>query len=232
MKLNAGKTKTMTVSRSRTIQPLSPPLSLGGVELKNLSELVILGVTWDSKLLLEKHVRSISKSAFRKLGIMRRSWQFFRDWGVLRRCFSCFILPVLEYCSAVWCSAADCHLRLLDRVVSNANFLVGGTLRYDLGHRRSVAALCMLYKIWDNSNHPLNAVLPPVTQPARFTRGTRAQHRYAFGHIRCRTEQSRRSFLPWTVFLWNGLPSSVFNDAGLSGFKSRVNKFLLTGAAH
>ena len=32
-------------------------------------------------------------------------------------------LPVLEHCSAVWCSAADTHLKLLDRVVSSVRFL-------------------------------------------------------------------------------------------------------------
>ena len=30
-------------------------------------------------------------------------------------------LPVLECCSAVWCSAAGTHLRLLDRVVSGSD---------------------------------------------------------------------------------------------------------------
>ena len=43
-----------------------------------------------------------------------------------------FVLPVLEYCSAVWCSAADTHLRLLDRVVSGASFLTGGVFACDL----------------------------------------------------------------------------------------------------
>ena len=41
---------------------------------------------------------------------------------LLGRRFRGFVLPVLEYSSAVWCSAADTHLRLLDRVVS---FLTG-----------------------------------------------------------------------------------------------------------
>ena len=36
-----------------------------------------------------------------------------------------FVLPVLEYCSAVWRSAADTHLKQLDRVVSGARFLTG-----------------------------------------------------------------------------------------------------------
>ena len=34
-----------------------------------------------------------------------------------------FAIPVLEYCSAVWCSAAETHLKLLDRVVSGTRFL-------------------------------------------------------------------------------------------------------------
>ena len=32
----------------------------------------------------------------------------------------------LEYCSAIWCSAADTHLRLLDRVDSGASVLTEG----------------------------------------------------------------------------------------------------------
>ena len=46
-----------------------------------------------------------------------------------------FVLPVLEYCSALWYSAADIHHKLLDRVVSGACFLTGGVLDCDLAHR-------------------------------------------------------------------------------------------------
>ena len=42
MKLNAGKTKTMIVSRSRTMHPRSPPLTIGGTVLKESDDLVIL----------------------------------------------------------------------------------------------------------------------------------------------------------------------------------------------
>ena len=47
----------------------------------------------------------------------------------------------------MWCSAADSHLKLLDRVVRSAGFLAGGVLECNLAHRRSVAELCMLFKI-------------------------------------------------------------------------------------
>ena len=61
--------------------------------------------------------------------------------------------------SAVRCSAADTHLKLLDRVVSGACFLAGGVLNCNLSHCRSVAVLCMLYKIRRNPMHPLCGAL-------------------------------------------------------------------------
>ena len=50
----------------------------------------------------------------------------FHDRSLLGRCFKGFVLPVLEYCSAYWCSAADTHLKLLDRAVTGARFLTMG----------------------------------------------------------------------------------------------------------
>ena len=87
------------------------------------------------------------------------------------RCFRGFVVPVLEYNSAVWCSAADTHLKLLDHEVSDAQFLTGGVFECDIAHRRSVAVLCMLYKIMCNPVHPLNGALPILYVPVRVTRG-------------------------------------------------------------
>ena len=86
----------------------------------------------------------------------------FHDISLLGRCFRGFVLPVLEYCSAVWCSAADTYVKLLDRAVSGARFLTGVVFECDIAHRRSVAVLCMLmlYKIRCNPVYPLNGALP------------------------------------------------------------------------
>ena len=111
MKLNESKTKTMIVSRSRTMHPQSPALTIGKTVLKESDDLVILGVTFDSKMTFEKHLCSVSRAASLRLGILRKSWQVYHDRPLLRRCFRGFVLPVLQYCSGVWCSAADTHLR-------------------------------------------------------------------------------------------------------------------------
>ena len=81
------------------------------------------------------------------------------------------VVPVLEYCSAVSCTAADTHLKLLDRAASGARFLTGGVFKCDIAHCRSVAVLCMLYRIRCNSMNPLNGALPEPYVQVQVTRG-------------------------------------------------------------
>ena len=71
-------------------------------------------------------------------------------------------LPVLDYCSPIWMSAAASHLCLLDRVVSKAVRLRDGLVMCDLEYRRRFAALCMVYKIHCNPDQALEAALPQV----------------------------------------------------------------------
>ena len=82
-----SKTETMIVSRSRTMHPQSPLLIIGGTVL-----------------------RSVSRSTSQRLGILSKSWLVFHDRSLLGRCFLGFVQPVLEDCSAVWCSFTYTHL--------------------------------------------------------------------------------------------------------------------------
>ena len=120
--LNGSKTKTIIVSRSRTMHPQSLPLTISGSLLKESDDHDISRVSFDSKMTFEKHLRSGSRAASQKFGILRKSCAVFHDRSLFGRCFGRFVIPVLEYCSAVWCSAADTHLKLRDRVVRCAHF--------------------------------------------------------------------------------------------------------------
>ena len=77
--MNASKTKTMIVSRSRTMHPHSPQLTIYGTVLQESDDLDMLGVTFDSELTFEKHLRSVSRAASQRLGILRKSWRVFHD---------------------------------------------------------------------------------------------------------------------------------------------------------
>ena len=134
MKLNANKTQSMIVSRSRTVYPNHRDLFINNVVLTTCGSFKILGVQFDSKFTFEQHVHSISSSVAQKIGLLRKSYKIFCDPSVLRKCFNSFILPCLEYCSPAWSSAAASHLKLLDRNVRACKFLIPD-LEVDLWHR-------------------------------------------------------------------------------------------------
>ena len=75
--------------------------------------------------------------------------------------------------------------------------------------------------------HPIYGALPVPYVPVRVTRGAVIAHRYTYTPPRCRTSQHRRTFIPWSVSLWNDLSDPVFDGVGLAGFKSIANAFLL-----
>ena len=127
----------------------------------------------------------------------------------------------------VWCSAADTHLKLLDRVVSFTSFLTGGVFECDLAHRRSVAVLCMLFKFRCNPLHPLYVAIPVSYVPVQVTRRAEIADRFNYAPPRCRTSQYSRTSISFAVSLWNYLSDTVFDGVGLAGFKSRANVSLL-----
>ena len=121
MLVNPSKTRGMLISRSRTVEPLFPNLVIDGSVTEMVSELKILGVILDSKLTFEKQVRAIAATASMRVSILRKTMSVFRDVAIVAKCLWAFILPVLEYCSTVWMSAATSKLSLLDRVVSQVS---------------------------------------------------------------------------------------------------------------
>ena len=109
------KTQSMIVSRSRTVFLPHPDLLVGSTSLNSCDSLKILGVMFGSKFTFERHIRSICSSVAQKIGLRRKSFRIFGDRDVLLTCFNSFILPCLEYYSPVWSSAADSHLKLIDK---------------------------------------------------------------------------------------------------------------------
>ena len=85
MKLNESKTITMIVSRSLTMHPQSPQLTIGESVLKESDQLAIFGVTFDSEMTFEEHLRFVSRAASQRLGILRKSWGVFHDSSLLGR---------------------------------------------------------------------------------------------------------------------------------------------------
>ena len=183
------------------MHPQSSPLTIGGTVLKESDDLDISGVTFDSKMTFEKHLPSDSRAASQRLGMV--SWgsrRVFHDRSLLGRCFRGFDQPVLEYCSAVWCSAADTHLELLDRAVFATVFLVGVCLSVTLivvdlwqycecSIRSGVSRRSLLFVLY----------LDRMCQ-CEYWSTVLVAHRYTYAP-RFRTSQYHMTFIPLSVFL-------------------------------
>lgn len=227
MLINSSKTYGMIVSRSRTIAPSFPDFVIGGSAIMLVNELKILGVVIDSKLTFESHVRGIAAAASRRVGILRKSLTVYGDRSVASRCFWSFVLPVFEYCSPVWMSAASSYLALLDRVVRHASRLCGGDIGCDLWYRRRVSALCVFYRIRVMMTHPVKELFPPLHVAGRNTRGALAAHSVTLAYPRCRSAQFSRTFVPACVGWWNALEESDFAGECLDDFKAAIKSTLL-----
>ena len=226
MKLNTSKSKSCCFSRSHTLLPPHGDLCLDGSVLTSCDELKILGVMFDQKLTFEHHIRSLVNSASRKLGLMRKAYTIFNDVSISGRCFNCFVLPHLEYCAPVWSSAAASHIRLVDKVLNTGQFLCDGNPLCDLGHRRNVGKVCMLYKIRSNPSHPLHSCVPGQYVPARNTGLASSLHSFTLQAVKCHTSQFQRCFLPSAVRLWNSLDGDTCAAGSVHTFKSKANKYL------
>ena len=135
----------------------------------------------------------------------------FHNRSLHGKCFWILSCQFLEYCSAGWCSAADTHLKLLDRAVSGARFLTEVVFECDIAHRRFVALLCMLYNNRWNPMHPPNSALPGLYVPVLVTLGSLVEHRWTYSTACCRTSQYRITFISLSVSLWNDLADPVFD---------------------
>ena len=142
MMLNPNKTKALVVCRFRTVYPAHGDLVLSGVAICANPNLDILGVKFDGRVTFEDNVLGIVSRVSQRIGILRLVKRVFVETSVLLCCYYGFVLPILEYCSPVWGSAAECHLQLLERQVYSVARLCLDQTFLSLCHRRHVAALC------------------------------------------------------------------------------------------
>ena len=152
MILNPNKTKAVVVRRSRTVIPPHDDLVFSTVSIRASPNLDILGVMFDIKLTFEDHVRVIVSRVNQSIGILRLVKRICVDNSVLL-CNFVFVLPIVQYFSRVWGSAAECHVQLLERQVYAVARLCLDQSFLPLCHRRRVAGLSMLYKVNLKSNH-------------------------------------------------------------------------------
>nr|CAH7750631.1 unnamed protein product [Callosobruchus chinensis] len=184
-------------------------------------------------MIWHEHVSSIATAAGKKLGYLFRARKYFSTSNLLTP-YKAQIRPNLEYCSHIWGAATPTTLSILDAVQRRAIRLIGDPALtchlQPLFYRRTLRDLSLFYRYLNEfCSSELTAIIPPLSKPARCTRGTSSFHPKAVVLQTSRTEEYDRTFIPRVSRTWNGLPGDVLVEPASVGlFKSRVNKLLLT----
>ena len=138
----------------------------------------------------------------------------------------------MEYCYHVWAGAPSCYLELLDKLQKRICRTVGPSLAASLeplAHCRNVASLSLFCRYYfGRCSSELAELVPLPYSRGRSTHSDRL-HDFSVTIPRCYKDVYVNSFFSCTARLWNSLPIECFPlTYDLSGFKSRINRYLLT----
>ena len=133
----------------------------------------------------------------------------------------------------IWAGAPSCYLELLDKLQKWICRTVGPSLATSLEplvHHRNVVSLSLFYRYYfGRCSAELAELVPLPYSRGRSTHYSDKLHDFSVTIPRCYKDVYVNSFFPRTARLWNSLPIECFAlTYDLSGFKSRINRYLLT----
>ena len=139
----------------------------------------------------------------------------------------------MEYCCHFWAGDPSCYLELLDKLQKVICRTVDPSftaILEPLAHCRSVASLSLFYRhYFGGCSSELAQLVPLSYSQGRSTRCSDRLHDFSVTIHKCCTDVYVNSFFPCTARLWNSLPIECFSlTCDLNGFKSRINRHLLT----
>ena len=133
----------------------------------------------------------------------------------------------------VWVGAPSCFLEMLDNLQNQICRTVGPPLAASLellAHRRNVASSSLFYRYYfGRYTSELAQMVPLLHSWWRFTRYSAGLHDFSVTIPRCYKDAYVNNFFPRRAGLWHSLPIECFLlTYGLNGFKSRINRHLLS----
>ena len=137
----------------------------------------------------------------------------------------------MEYCCHVWVVAPSCYLELLDKLQKWICRTVGPSPAASLeplAHHRNVANLNLFYRYYvGRCSSELAELVPLAYSRGRSFCYSDRLHDFSVTIPRCYKDVN--SFFLRTARLWNSLPIECFPlTYDRSGFKSRINRYVLT----
>ena len=191
----------------------------------------MLGLTFSSKLDRGSFIISIAKTVSKKIGALILSMKFLSP-EVALYLYKSTIRPCMKYCYHVSAGAPSCYLELLDKLQKWICRTVGLSLAASLepfAHHGNVASLSLFCYNFGRFSSELAQLVPLSYSQGRSSRYSDRLHDFSVTIPRSCKDVYVNSFFSQTARLWNSLPIECFPlTYDLNGFKSRMNRHLLT----
>ena len=214
MQFNADKTEEIIFSCKRR-KPFHPPLSLGSNEINTKSEHKHLGLTLDSKLNFESHIREASLKARRGIGMIKYLSKYVSR-NVLDQIYKLYVRPHLDYGDIIYHrydpEMQSAFTQRLEHIQYSAALAVTGAWRgtsrqrlyeelgwENLYQRRWYRRLCHFFNVKKSqSPHYLFAEIPDERELTYNLRATRAYNQIL-------GELSVFRIRIFKILFWNGI---------------------------
>ena len=202
-------------------------VKMDGSVLEEKSYFKMLGLTFSSKLDWGSYFISITKTASKKIGVLTHSMKFLSP-DVALYLYKSTIRPCMEYCCHIWAGAPSSTWNCW---ISYRKGYVGLLVLHLLRLLNPwLNPLSLFYRYYfGRCSSELAQLVPLPYSRGRSTHYSDRLHDFSVTIPRCYKDVYVNSFFPRTDRPWNSLSIECFPlTYDLSGFKSRINRYLLT----
>lgn len=219
MQFAAEKSSHLTILAKQQQRSLvKVEVKMDGVTIPAVKRHKHLGVTIDENLTWQDHINSIHTTCARQIGLLARLRNVLSKPAV-RRIFTGFIRPRLEYASAIWSGGNITKLLKLQEKFCKRHRLTLPALNTRLEYH----TLLLFFKIRQNTTPSyLSAILPRTFNDSTTYRLRKMN--YPFPGVR--KTSSLNGFFPRAIEMWNNLPVQIQQSNSLQLFKRNLRAHL------
>ena len=178
------------------------------------------------------HINSVYLKAKKRINLLM-PLKFKLDRHSLETMYKSIVFPVMEYAIQVWGGTYDSDINKLEQIhVDGMRLVTGATARSNIANlynetawqpfsdRRNDQMLVMFYKIKNNFVPDYLTELLPPENHENINYNLRNNHNITLPYSRL--ESFRRSFVPYSINLWNRLKIEVRLSPSISEFKKAL----------
>jgi hypothetical protein len=225
--------KCNVLSLHNRLHSSSIAYNINGTHLANLSQVSDLGVLIDAKLVYNQHISNVIAKATQRAGVFFRGFTT-RRLPLMRKTFTTYIRPILEYASIIWNPTKKYLIGKLENVQRRYTKRISSlahlpyqerlaTLNLEpLEIRRLRLDLIQYYKIF----HNLSCI--PIDQYFELHQASRCLRNSTTVPIINKplapTNLLASSFFYRCIDCWNSLPPSITSSSSINAFRNAISK--------